>query len=413
MAKPPEIIDLAKILEPHLNGGKLIDYSSRYLTKPGDNYGSVMLAISADIKLPDGKSEKLPLVAKLPPLTNELFWTLFNPLVTALRENAIYMDVSPSLHQLQLDSGIPESKVFDAFAKLYGCRISLDENAKVLDRNAVLVLENLQTSGYRPGKRQIMFDYKSIKFVLKHLAKYHALPIALRQKQPKKFQNDILPKFRRYDMNKEMSEEVASEFKGQVFEEVRLAIGNDGKVFDRYMELVTIYHDYMANTEECQDGLFTTIAHYDLWTNNIMIKYDESGAPEKIKIVDFQISQYESLMHDLMFLLLTSVDTSVVEEHFHDLLKYYYLEFIECLKKTQCRTDEYSFNKFMEEMHGIAPVQFHHAMFMSRVLLAEETNLPEDFKDYDLKTLKKPPPEALLQKLRDVTKLAQKFGFFW
>ncbi|XP_055839679.1 uncharacterized protein LOC129907436 [Episyrphus balteatus] len=412
MAKPPKIIDLAKILEPHLNGGKLIDYSSRYLTKPGDNYGSVMLAISADIQNSDGQSEQLQLVAKLPPLTNELFWTLFNPLVTALRENAIYVELSPSLRQLQLDSGIPETEISDVFAEFYGCRISLDEKATVLDRNAVLVLENVQINGYKPGNRHNMFDYEHIKFVLKHLAKYHALPIALRQKQPEKFQRDILPNFRRYDISKEMNEEVEEQFKGQVFEEVRLALIDDPEAFDLYLQLATIFYDFMGNPEECQNSLFSTIAHYDLWTNNIMIKYDESGAPEKIKFVDFQISQYESLMHDLIFLLLTSVETSVVDEHFYDLMVYYYSEFMECLEKTLCSTEEYSFDKFMAEMHRIAPIQIHHAMYMARVLLADDNNFPDDFKDIDLKMLEKRPSDKLLQKIRDIVRLSKKFGFF-
>ncbi|XP_055919220.1 uncharacterized protein LOC129951204 isoform X2 [Eupeodes corollae] len=415
MDKPPEIIDLAKIVEPHLeNDGKLISYSSRYLTKPGDNYGSVMLSITAEIKhTNDGHTEKLPLVAKLPPLTNEMFWTLFNPVVTALRENAIYEKVSPSLRQLQLDSEIPESEIIDVFAKHYGCRISLDENATILDRNAVLVLENLQISGYRPGNRRIMFDYDHTMLVLKYLANFHALPIALRQKQPTKFHNDIFSNFRRYDISKEMTPEVETDFKEQVFEEVRQALGDDIKAYFRYLELVKMYHEFMGNPEECEDGLFTTIAHYDLWTNNIMIKYDQFGAPDKLKIVDFQITQYESLMHDLIFFLLTSVETSLVEDHFYVLLSCYYSEFIKCLERTKCKTDEYSFEKFLAEMERIAPVQIHHAVFMARVLLAEETSLPEDFKDIDLAMLKKPPSTALLQKLRDIVRLAQKFEFFW
>lgn len=72
---------------------------------------------------------------------------------------------------------------------------------------------------------------------------------------------------------------------------------------------------------------------------------DQFGAPDKLKIVDFQITQYESLMHDLIFFLLTSVETSLVEDHFYVLLSCYYSEFIKCLERTKCKTDEYSFEK--------------------------------------------------------------------
>ncbi|XP_055839495.1 uncharacterized protein LOC129907287 isoform X2 [Episyrphus balteatus] len=413
MGDPPEIKNLAKVVEPHLNGGQLISYSSRFLTKPGDNYGSVMMAISANIRNVDGTIEERPLVAKLPPITNDLFWNIFNPEVTSLRENAIYENVSQDLLQLQLDRGIPESELIDVFAKSYGCRISLNENATVLDRDAVLVLENLQNNGYRAGKRQVMFDYDHIKLVLKYVAKYHALPIAFRKLQPDKFDKDVRSKFTRYDINSHMDAKLSALFREQMLEEITIALGDDTKAIERVAELESLYQKYMGQPEECKDGLFTTIAHYDLWINNVMILYDEAGAPSKLKVVDFQISQYESLMHDLVFLLLTSVETKVLEEHFDNLLKYYYDEFIDCLERLSIKTEEYSYEKFIEELHRIAPVQIPHALYMSRVLLADDQNMPPDFKDCDTNTFKSPASKTLLQKLSDIVKISQKFGFFW
>ncbi|XP_055918620.1 uncharacterized protein LOC129950722 [Eupeodes corollae] len=409
---PPEIKNLAKVVDPHLNGGQLISYSSRYLTKPGDNYGSLMLSISANIRRIDGTIEELPLVAKLPPLTSEIFWNIFNPEVTSLRENAIYENVSQSLLQLQFDKGIPESEIVDIFAKSYGCRISLNPNATTLDRDAVLVLENLQNNGYRAGKRQVMFDYNRIRMVLKYVAKYHALPIALRKLRPGEFDDIIRHKFARYDINGHMDPQICDIFKKQMMEEVGIALNGDVKAFDQVNELDLLYRKYMSQSEACEDGLFTTIAHYDLWINNVMILYDEDGKPSKLKIVDFQIAQYESLMHDIVFLLLTSVETNVIFEHFDNLLKYYYAEFIECLEKLSVNTEDYSYCKFIEELHQIAPIQIPHALHMSRVLLADDKNLPSDIKDCDTDTFNSPASEALLQKLRDIVKISQKFGFF-
>lgn len=208
MANVPKIIDLPSVVEPHLKGGKLISYTSRYLTKAGDNYGSVMLAIMANIQKPSGEIEELPLVAKLPPITNDLFWQMFQPERTCLTENAVYKYLSPAIRSLQLEAGIGENELFEGFPEYYGSRISLKSDSKKVDRDAVLVQENLQTSGFKAGNRHKPFDLQHTKLIIREMAKYHALPIALRLKKPKDFDRDIRPYFGKFNMNTGMSEEI-------------------------------------------------------------------------------------------------------------------------------------------------------------------------------------------------------------
>lgn len=69
MSSPPKIDNLKELLEPYLDGAKLIDYKTKYLTKPGDNYGSTILALSTTIQKDDEEPTKLELVAKMPPET--------------------------------------------------------------------------------------------------------------------------------------------------------------------------------------------------------------------------------------------------------------------------------------------------------------------------------------------------------
>jgi len=44
----PEIIDFKKFLEIKLNNGEIIQLTTKYLTSPGDNYGSVMLITNVE-----------------------------------------------------------------------------------------------------------------------------------------------------------------------------------------------------------------------------------------------------------------------------------------------------------------------------------------------------------------------------
>lgn len=46
----PEIKQFKEFLERKLNGAKVIEYKTRFLTKVGDNYGSTMLGATVHIK---------------------------------------------------------------------------------------------------------------------------------------------------------------------------------------------------------------------------------------------------------------------------------------------------------------------------------------------------------------------------
>lgn len=118
------------------------------------------------------------------------------------------------------------------------------------------------------------------------------------------------------------------------------------------MELLEEFYQYCAGPE-AKDGPYTSIVHCDLWINNIMLKYgkkyilfiflnvkyiflflfvDHKGQPENVKFVDFQISQYENVVHDLIFFLFSSCSREVLDQHLDDLLYFYYKEFLKCLE---------------------------------------------------------------------------------
>ena len=272
MTDVPQIVDLDRVVEPHLDGGKLLNYSSRYLTKPGDNYGSVLLAIEAKVQTKDGTVIELPLVAKLPPITNELLWKMFQPEHTCLTENAVYTYLSPAIKKLQLEAGIKEYELFDGLSKYYGSRISLDGNATTVDKNAVLVQENLQSHGFRAGNRHKMFDLQHAKVILQQVARFHALPVALRLKQPAEYEKAIRPYFRRFDVNNGIDEETEKQFEQELLDDVTEATGGNEIILQRVKELIEDYNAVM-NSPDKEDDLYTTIVHFDMWINNLMIKY--------------------------------------------------------------------------------------------------------------------------------------------
>ncbi|XP_067626274.1 uncharacterized protein [Eurosta solidaginis] len=332
MTSVPDIVDLKSLVEPYLNGAELQSYDSRYLTKPGDNYGSCMLAIAANIKRTNGQVEELPIIAKLPPLTNEIYWQIFSPERTCITENTVFHSLAPEMRQLQLEAGLPKEKIFDGIPRYYGSRIALDPKATKVDRDAVLVQENLQISGYKPGNRHKMFDFAHAQLVLEYLAQFHALSIALRHKKPENFSKSIRPYFNRFNMNNTLGPEMLEDVRKSLRGDLEIVTNKNAKEVEEIMKLFDLFDEMMAQPEAA-DGPFTTVSHFDLWINNIMFKYDEKNQPQKLKFVDFQIAQFESLAHDIIFFMLFCLEVAVLENDFENLLKIYYKAFIQCLEE--------------------------------------------------------------------------------
>ncbi|XP_037960911.1 uncharacterized protein LOC119690012 [Teleopsis dalmanni] len=409
---PPKIIDLESVIEPHLNGDQILSYTSRYLTKPGENYGSIMLSVRATIKRKNGNIEELPLIAKLPPLTNDFYWNIFQPERTCITENAVYKYAKPMIRQLQVGAGIKENEIFDCFPHYYGSRISLNPEATVVDRDAVLVQENVQISGFKAGNRKQAFDLAHTVLVLKNMAQFHALPIALRIKKPEDYEKYVRPYFHRFNINESMAPEARAEMNEETYKEVERSTNNNEKTVARVRKLMEIYDDFLAGPNK-KDGLFTTIMHNDMWINNLMVQYDKDGHPSQLKIIDFQIAQYDSLVHDIIFFLFSSVDTKILSECYYEFLQLYYSTFIETLEKLHVSTTQYSYDLFLAEVNGLGHIQIPHALFMTKIILADSSTLPEDFKDLDISIFNKNSGVAeISNKTKDILTLAEKFNIF-
>ncbi|KAH8284484.1 hypothetical protein KR044_006432 [Drosophila immigrans] len=423
MGEVPKIIDLNKIVEPYLQGATLESYESGYLTKPGDNYGSIMLTINAKIKQTNGVVQDLPLIAKLPPLTNDLYWQIFQPERTCITENAVYKYLSPEIKKLQLEAGVLPADAFNGFPRYYGSRISLNADAPKVDRDAVLVQENLTSRGYRPGNRHKPYDLEHTVLILNYLAQYHALPLALRLKKPKVYDQIVRPYFKKFNMNDNMDADLKNVLNDETLADIKEIIKDNDRDIQRVQELQDLFDEFQS-AEEVQDGPWTStgtsniiIVKLSCISLNLSLRYKQQyddEVPSKLKIVDFQIAQYESVVHDIIFLLLSSVDTPVLEENYYNFLKIYYAAFIKSLRSVHVDTSEYSYEAFFDEVKRVAHIQIPHALFMTKVVLAENDTLPDDYKDVDLTVLTKNRGVGkIMDKISDILRLSKKFDIFY
>ncbi|KAH8279568.1 hypothetical protein KR018_001732 [Drosophila ironensis] len=402
----PEIRDLGRVIDPHLSGGHLVSYRTSRLTQPGDNYGSVLLAIHATIQLPNGSVEEKELVAKVPP-RDPKFWEFFQPERTCLTENAVYEILAPALVKLQAEAGIPAESHFNGFPRYYGSRVSLNPGEGKVDEDAVLVLENLRSSDFKPGQRLQPYDLAHTQMALEFLANFHALPVALRQKKPQVFREQVSPFFEKFDWHAAAPEWKAV-MKAETLEDIRKATDNDPLLVARVKELSDKFFEFLASPPDKPDGPFTSIIHCDYWINNLMFKYGQYDYPSQLKIIDFQTAQYDSVAHDIIAFLLSSVDTALLEIHFEHMLEIYYEEFRACLRRLGADLSVYTYEGFRAEIKRVAYLQVPHAIFMTRFILADSAA------EKDLSAvLKNPGSERISRKLRQILELAQKFDILY
>lgn len=78
---------------------------------------------------------------------------------------------------------------------------------------------------------------------------------------------------------------------------------------------------------------FNVILHGDLWSNNIMFKYNANGEPDVAVLVDFQICYYGSPALDITYSFYTSSHNDVSESDWEELIQYYYDELRTTLQK--------------------------------------------------------------------------------
>lgn len=124
---------------------KIIEKKASSLTAPGENYWSSMVKL--DLVLKDqatSEEEDLHAVAKCVISNNGPAHFEKMGLLNFRNEIAFYKEIIPALKDFQKEQGMLETKIFP---ELYAARYNLHGLDSEVDKNAVLILENLKTKG--------------------------------------------------------------------------------------------------------------------------------------------------------------------------------------------------------------------------------------------------------------------------
>lgn len=101
-----------------------------------------------------------------------------------------------------------------------------------------------------------------------------------------------------------------------------------------FFELAPHYMDIGRECFAPLRGSVNVLAHGDVWTNNVMVKYDaNTGRPIDVLLIDFQYSFWGSPTIDLHHFFNTSLREPLRRKKQAELFKYYHSIFTDILRK--------------------------------------------------------------------------------
>lgn len=340
---------------------RIHDVEWKHLTDPGENFGSIILAVNITAEQND-KKRTLNVVVKLPPRSAYLL-DLFDSPLTFKKELEFYSIVAPEFLKLQNESGIPREALSIIMPQFLGGRLGLENSQSFDAEQAAIVLENLKSHNYMTQDRIVGLDKAHMDFAISHLAKLHAITIALKLKKPEFFKRAVLPG---------LTASITEAAEKGVVDMVQKAHNDYKNMIEAktYLDRIekTIEYGFKQNVKP--EEPWATMVHNDFWVNNMMFKYDESGNLINMKIVDFQLTVYEYGVNDLIFFLISSSQKEILDNHLDDMIDFYYDSFIESLKLLSIDTNAFPKNQFMKQLNQCAPIKFNQCIMMVQVIQA-------------------------------------------
>ncbi|XP_058799601.1 uncharacterized protein LOC131669047 [Phymastichus coffea] len=343
-SKPSDIDfhDLETLLQQGLGNNelKVIDHQTKYLLPAGENYSSLVVKLDATIcRKDDAEKEILHLVAKAR-IPNDEY--LDSWILGFKKEVFAYTELLPIYKDIEVEAGIPENELIDIIPKYTGHRNSFKNNSEI-DKDSLILMENMKMKGYYNCDRHTGLDLEHATIAFTSLAKYHALGIAMMQKRPSFAQIAM-----RISETKFVDQSVV-----EAYDTVRKAFHKYSSLAV-YIDLIEASITYMIDKLFSQEirpvRLWDAISHGDFWTNNILFHKNDQNRVDDVKFVDWALYFRISVLADLPYFLCTSIQRTVLDDHFDDLLNLYYDTFIRTLERVGCDTTMFTRKSFDAEL---------------------------------------------------------------
>ncbi|XP_055644094.1 uncharacterized protein LOC129780139 [Toxorhynchites rutilus septentrionalis] len=187
----------------------------------------------------------------------------------------------------------------------------------------LIVLEDLRCIGFRMVDRRKSLSYQQCRTVMKELANFHAVSLAMKQVQPVLF-HTMREKVTEIVYNNEAAEfythSLETSLRGTLDS---LNYSNKNGSLDVPIKAIEclsgrLYKIMSATVRNCYEP-WSVLCHGDTWVNNLM--FNENN--DEVKLIDLQTMRYTSPVIDIIHLLYTSTGLELRSNHTDELIRNY------------------------------------------------------------------------------------------
>lgn len=279
--------------------------------------------------------------------------------------------------------------MYDLFDKFKNYNINLVEfctaSCYLSQYNRYLILDNLFLEGFQALDKYKTLDYQTLITVIKGLAKLHASSIIYEEKKTKELS-------KQYRLNQEYEREFEETFysKKEGFINTKGITASIKCVielidlFDHRERLISGQNFKLIANELCYkiydlvkpSKIYrNVVSHGDLWSTNILLKYNDRTQATDCKFVDFQCGRYVPPTHDLMSVIHLTTSRRLRKRHMYEFTGIYYATLEKMVKLAGYTLKDLipfaDFMKSCEEQKLFAIIQA--ATYMPLILVKDDT----------------------------------------
>jgi len=252
-----------------------------------------------------------------------------------------------------------------------------------------LVMEDLKAAGYVMCDSNKKLDCKHAKATLLTLAKFHAASVAVKRECPEVIGRNGEETV--YTHNPKYADRFKPRVLMRLYGVAKVLQTIDGceQFGETLLDAGEAFWDLIVEVFRPHNKL-NVLNHGDLWTNNLLFKYDNAGCVADVKLVDYQLRRYCSPAIDLLYLFWTSADDGV-RMRMYELLEMYRHTLNNSLSELSC-PERLSRHQLKEEISKCSPIILLLCLYLpvifpdpddpfdvSQVEASEETMTSPDF----------------------------------
>ncbi|XP_044743337.1 uncharacterized protein LOC123305630 [Chrysoperla carnea] len=256
-------------------------------------------------------------------------------------------------------------EIFETMKKLGVGIYSIVPVCHVVSHN-FLLLDFLDE--YRNRSKYEMFDFQHLNVMLRSLAKLHASSVIWEEKLSKQEGKPFLLGEKYNEILREVVYSNRAITDGMVdsiliVNDHLLKMIDSNVLKEKLMKIFDKVLDYLTASSKYRNVL----NHSDLWSSNMMFKYNTNNEPIHCKLIDYQFCRYLPQSHDVLMSLYLTTSTETCEKYKLELLRNYHSYFKEELEEHDIDCDNIiTFEEFLdscEEMKPFSMIQkatFYH-----------------------------------------------------